>query len=338
MTALGHAVQVFEPAQNWSLSNLLEEAHGQESLQAFTQVYAEIALTTYPEDTSSTQWRDYLRQTDVVILHEWTTPQLAHVLLDVRAKLGFALLFHDTHHRASSSPEQIRRFGIERFNGVLAFGNVLRDLYRSQFGLENVWTLHEAADTSVFKPLTAAAPFDQDVVWIGNWGDEERSAEIREFLLQPAKRSKNHSFTIYGVRYPAEGLQALTESGIRYGGYLPNLSAPRIYANSRLTVHIPRRQYATTMVGIPTIRVFEALACGIPLVSAPWVDAEQLFRPDDITFVKTSDQMKTRMDQLLDNPALAKAQAARGLETILAHHTCDHRASELTAICHEVLR
>ena len=93
------------------------------------------------------------------------------VLLDVREKAGFKLLFHDTHHRASSSPEQIGLFGTDRFDGVIAFGEALRAIYRERFGLERVWTLHEAADTTVFKPHPGSAK-KQDVVWIGNWGDD----------------------------------------------------------------------------------------------------------------------------------------------------------------------
>ena len=64
----------------------------------------------------------------------------------------------------------------------------------------------------------------------------------------------------------------LQRSGIEYAGYLANLGAPEVYARSRLALHVPRRQYANGLSGVPTIRVFEVLACGIPLVCAPWAD------------------------------------------------------------------
>ena len=92
------------------------------------------------------------------------------------------------------------------------------------------------------------------------------------------------------------------------------------------------------MSGIPTIRVFEALACGIPLISAPWQDSQGLFRPGDITFVRSGEQMATQIGRLLSDSPRADAQAASGLETVLARHTCAHRALELTNICYEVLR
>ena len=89
------------------------------------------------------------------------------------------------------------------------------------------------------------------------------------------------------------------------------------------------------MKGIPTIRVFEALACGIPLISAPWQDTECLFREGDYLTVRTTDEMRRTMQYLLDDPELGQAQALRGLETVLARHTCRHRARELVSILEE---
>lgn len=339
MLAVGHDVLVFEPAREWSLRNLRMEAGGEASLQQFAAMYPELHIETYeaPDGGGIGFWRAALSDVDVVILHEWNPPALAHVLLAVRDGLGFKLLLHDTHHRASSSPEQIRLFGTDRFDGVIAFGEALRAIYRERFGLERVWTLHEAADTTVFKPLPGHAK-KQDVVWVGNWGDDERSREIREFLLAPARRMLERRFVIYGVRYPGEALAALNEAGVAYGGYVPNLEAPRTYAESRLTVHVPRQQYAQAMDGIPTIRVFEALACGIPLISAPWNDSEHLFRGGDFLVARSGDEMQEYMEHLLQEAGTAEAQAQRGLETVLARHTCRHRAEELSAICEEVLR
>jgi spore maturation protein CgeB len=69
---------------------------------------------------------------------------------------------------------------------------------------------------------------------------------------------------MHGVRYPEEALRALADHGARYRGWLPNARAPEVFARHLATVHVPRRFYVTMLPGIPTIRVFEALACGIP--------------------------------------------------------------------------
>ena len=75
-------------------------------------------------------------------------------------------------------------------------------------------------------------------------------------------------------------LRELADAGIEYGGWLPNYRAPEVFSRYRVTVHIPRRPYVDALRGIPTIRPFEALACGIPLISAPWHDSEKLFRTE----------------------------------------------------------
>ena len=335
---LGHQVTVLEPQHEWSLENLQTEPRSTRSLADFARIYPDLNLQTY---TPQQNLKPNLADMDIVILHEWNPPALAQTLLALRDQLGFKLLFHDTHHRASSTPEQIALFGLARFDGVLAFGEALRTLYRERFAIHKVWTLHEAADTTVFHPHAAMNEEQHpssDAVWIGNWGEGERTAEITDFYLKPAAAlAVEATFTIYGVRYPQQGLEALQQARVRYGGYLPNLDAPGVYAASRLTIHIPRQQYSGAMTGIPTIRVFEALACGIPLLSAPWQDTEQLFRPGDFQFVANTAEATEAMHHLLAHPAAAQLQAARGLETILARHTCLHRAQELTAICKEVL-
>jgi spore maturation protein CgeB len=335
---LGHDAVIFEPAESWSIENLKSESKGAHSLQQFSDTYPDLSICTYdPSDIATLEcWRDLLHKIEVVIVHEWNSPTVVQALLQLRDKMPFRLIFHDTHHRASSSPEQLQLLGIDRFDAVLAFGEALATIYREQFNIQQVWTLHEAADTTVFKPLPQLRK-ENDIVWIGNWGDGERSAEIKQFLLFPARELNDRRFTVFGVRYPHDGLIALRDAGVHYGGYLTNLCAPTAYAAARLTVHIPRQQYATAMKGIPTIRVFEALACGIPLISAPWQDSERLFREGDFLTVRNAAEMRRAMEYLLSDPEAAKAQALRGLETVLTHHTCRHRAQQLSTILEESL-
>ena len=337
LAAEGHCVRVLEADRDWSIDNLLNDPLGPDSLGQFKHTYPDLDVQTYGPDDPESTWEHRLADAQIVIMHEWNPPDLADRLLRAREQYGYKLLFHDTHHRASSSPQQMGLFGLKRFDGIIAFGDALRKIYQERFGMEHVWVLHEAADVTVFKPFTGTTK-TLDAVWIGNWGEGERSDEIRQFFLTPARAlAERTRFRIYGVRYPQDGLQALAEAGVEYGGYLPNLDAPATYAAAQLTVHIPRQQYSSAMTGIPTIRVFEALACGIPLISAPWHDTEHLFREGDFRSVSNAAEMETAMRDLLSNQALAAEQVRRGLETVLARHTCGHRAQELIAICEELL-
>jgi spore maturation protein CgeB len=188
----------------------------------------------------------------------------------------------------------------------------------------------------VFHPLPNIAR-TLDLVWIGNWGDDERTAELHEFLIQPVKDLKLHA-EVYGVRYPDEAIAALEDAGIRYGGWLPNYKVPEVFAASRLTLHIPRRPYVRELPGIPTIRPFEALACGIPLICSPWDDAEHLFSPGrDFLVAHDGEEMKELIKRVLSEPSVAKELSDHGLATIRQRHTCAHRVDELLKIYKELI-
>ena len=122
----------------------------------------------------------------------------------------------------------------------------------------------------------------------------------------------------------------LRDAGIEYGGWLPNYRAPEVFAQYRVTVHVPRRPYVEALPGIPTIRPFEALACGIPLVSSPWNDVENLFTPgEDFLVARNGQEMRKHLRALLADKQMARELAERGLRTIRARHTCAHRVDEL---------
>ncbi|MBV8808800.1 MAG: glycosyltransferase family 1 protein [Acidobacteriaceae bacterium] len=88
-----------------------------------------------------------------------------------------------------------------------------------------------------------------------------------------------------------------------------------------------------SLPGIPTIRPFEALSCGIPLVSAPWEDVEGLFRTcEDMLIARNGIEMRSMIAEVCNDPALASSLAKNGLETIARRHTCAHRVDELLAI------
>ena len=138
---------------------------------------------------------------------------------------------------------------------------------------------------------------------------------------------------IFGVRYPGEALDLIGKAGARYRGFLPNARAPEVFAGHIATVHVPRRFYVTSLPGIPTIRVFEALACGIPLVSSPWEDREHLFRPGrDYLVANDGAEMTGHLRSLAHDPDLRQELAANGLATIRARHTCADRVKELLSI------
>jgi spore maturation protein CgeB len=333
LQALGHRVEVLEPAECWSRDNLIAEA-GETALAANAARFPTLRPQRYASLPDALDRLDALVP-DLVVVHEWNSPGVV-TAIGARRKHGgrFVLLFHDTHHRALSDPEALSRFDLSGYDGVVAFGACIARLYDKRGWGRRAWTWHEAADTRVFQPMPELRR-DGDLVWIGNWGDGERSAELCEFLLEPASQLGLRT-TIYGVRYPAGALAELRRRGIDYRGWLPNHLAPEVFARHRATVHVPRRPYVAALPGIPTIRVFEALACGIPLVSAPWSDEEGLFPPDTYLLARDGDQARRHLAAVCADDGLAEQMTASGLAAIRARHTCDHRAQELLDICAQI--
>jgi spore maturation protein CgeB len=328
LVARGHDVRVLEQENAWSLANLLKD-HGPGGLARFHEHYPELSSRTYsrPEEGAA-----HAFGADLVIVHEWNDPELIAAVGRVRKRGGrFTLLFHDTHHRAVSAPEEMHAYDLDAYDGVLAFGATLARVYERWGWRDRVFTWHEAADVRRFRPPVNEGT-REGLVWIGNWGDGERSGELVDFLLKPA-RDAELPLDTFGVRYPQEAKRTLAQYGARYHGWLANAAAPDVFARHLATVHVPRRFYTKVLPGIPTIRVFEALACGIPLVSAPWDDCEHLFRVgQDFLIERDGAEMARALNDLKNDAGLRSDLARSGLETIRARHTCAHRTEELLNI------
>ena len=157
------------------------------------------------------------------------------------------------------------------------------------------------------------------------------SCFCRSASLRLKARSPWRALSRRGARPPSLWLER------EYAGWLPNFEAPEAFARFSVTVHVPRRPYVEMLRGIPTIRPFEAMACGIPLVCSPWDDAEGLFRPgNDYLIAHNGAEMTQHLRDVLDDLDLSAALARSGHETIQARHTCAHRVDELLDICRDL--
>jgi spore maturation protein CgeB len=333
LIARGHTVRVFEPRDGWSRRNLTEQ-YGTKPLEEFRRIFPELTSTLYDLDTLDVDRA--LDGAQLVLVHEWNDPRLVRRIGLARARSSsFRLLFHDTHHRSATKPREMARYDLRHYDGVLAYGDVLRRIYLDRGWAQRAWTWHEAADIRLFRPLLGRERAG-DLAWIGNWGDGERTAELEQFLLEPA-RALGLSGSVFGVRYPGDARKAMARAGLPYRGWVANHRVPEIFARHAVTVHIPRRPYVEALPGIPTIRPFEALACAIPLVCSPWEDVEGLFTPgEDFLVAADGKEMRVLIERVLNDRDLARHLAQRGRRTILERHTCGHRVDELLAIAGEL--
>lgn len=333
LTARGHHVVVYEPRDGWSMENL-EATAGRDAEARFAARFPEITYVRY--NPQLLQLDEVLSDADVVVVHEWNDHDLVKAVgQHHRENPGYSLLFHDTHHRSVTDPAAMAAYDLTEYDGVLAFGEVVREIYLDRDWTQRAWTFHEAADVSLFYPKPDRQP-RRDVLWIGNWGDEERSAELHQYVFDSV-RELGLSGSAFGVRYPADALEAVAAAGIEYGGWLANAEVPAMAWAHRMMVHVPRRPYVEALPGIPTIRPFEALACGVPLVSSYWEDSEGLFTPGkDFLMARTPAEMRRHMALIINDEAAAREIADHGLRTLCDRHTCGHRAEQFLQIVSEL--
>ncbi len=210
------------------------------------------------------------------------------------------------------------------YDGVLAASDAIRDSYLRAGWSRTSWTWHEAADTTLFHPLSRTRCAG-DLVWIGDWAELQPVSGLFEFLLDPAADLKL-KVSLYGAEYPEAVQAVLRERDVECAGPLATEHIPGVLAAFRAIVHIPPLTH-------PATRVIEALACGIPLVSAPWDDADHLFRPPhDYLVANTGEEMREQLRLVMEDARLCADLSLHGLQTILSRHTCAHRVDELISI------
>jgi spore maturation protein CgeB len=267
----------------------------------------------------------------VVVVHEGSSRDLVRRIGDHHARRrDYRLYFHDAHQREVINPRK-DACDLFHYDAVLTSGNKLRDLYLNNGWAGEAVTWRPAVDTAVFRPLDRGKK-EGDLVLIDNWAGNERIDQLREFFIEPVK-ALGLKARVYGSGYPGAAVDELRAAGIQHGGALPDYKVPEVFARYTATIYLPHLSHAAAQEAIPTIRPFEALACGIPLISAPWRDFEHLFRPGrDFLFAFDGLEMTSQLKILLARPDLRAALVCDGLETIQTRHTCAHRAGELLSI------
>ena len=183
-------------------------------------------------------------------------------------ELGVTALFHDTHYRVVLDDELPR----PAWPRAVRPHPGLQSVRRRPLSRARLCQRDGAARGGRYQRLqTLGVPQTTDVVFVGNYGDGDRSEELEDYVFGPRAQLPGLRYAIYGVRYP-ERVVARLNDGLEYSyrGWLANVDVPGVYSAARTVLHVPRRQYVELLPGTPTIRVFEALACGACLISLPW--------------------------------------------------------------------
>src|SRR5919112_2903458 len=213
--------------------------------------------------------------------------------------------------------------GLRDFDIVLSFtgGRALMDLH-SRLGAKRAVALYGSVHPDVHRPVAARESYRADLSYIGTYA-EDRQATLNALFLEPARRLPKRRFLIAGAQYPPAF------------AWLPNLffvrhiappDHPALYSSSRLTLNVTRR--AMAQAGhCPSGRLFEAAACGTPIVTDCWEGLAHFFEPGAEVLVARSTEDAVAAIALPREELARIARRAR--ERTLDEHTAMHRAVEL---------
>ncbi|MGH9769150.1 MAG: hypothetical protein ACREAB_17115, partial [Blastocatellia bacterium] len=209
-----HDVKVYEPRDAWSLKNLIAE-RGEGAIREVSEAYPALKSIRYRPDRLDLD--EALDGADLVIVHAWNDHELVRRVGEHRARArNYRLLFHDTHHRSVADANGAAAYDLSNYDGVLAFGAALRDLYLSRGWAERAWAWREAADIRMFYPRTMSVDGE-------GWGVIERENRTKEALGE----NSPHQPKTPAPEYPAP----------------PALSAANAWGRTRLACGLAERTH-----------------------------------------------------------------------------------------------
>jgi spore maturation protein CgeB len=213
--------------------------------------------------------------------------------------------------------------GLGAYDLVLSYtgGPALRAL-GEQLGARRTAPLYGSVDPAVHAPSPRPVNDIFDLSYLGTYA-ADRQAALADLLIEPARRAPHRNFLIGGAQYPVEFPWT---GNIFFRRHVAPPDHPQFYAAARLTLNVTREAMARDG-WCPSGRLFEAAACGVPILSDAWPGLESFFLPgDEILVARNGGDTLAALD--LDDAAL-HAVARRARERVLELHTADHRAREL---------
>jgi spore maturation protein CgeB len=220
--------------------------------------------------------------------------------------------------------------GLRDFDIVLSFtgGRALLDL-QSRLGAKRAVALYGSVDPAVHRPVTARQSYRADLSYIGTYADD-RQAMLNALFLEPARRLPERRFLIAGAQYPPAFAWLQNLFFVRH---IAPPDHPALYSSSRLTLNVTRRAMAQSGY-CPSGRLFEAAACGTPVVTDCWDGLESFFQPGEEILVAT--QTADVMAALELSDAQLARIAGRARQRAMEEHCAARRARQLEAILDSV--
>jgi spore maturation protein CgeB len=214
--------------------------------------------------------------------------------------------------------------GLADFDLVLSYtGGLALEELRHYLGARRVAPLYGQVDPAVHRPVPAVAHYVADLSYLGTYA-EDRNDALKRLFVEPAGRLPERRFVLGGSMYDGA---FPWQPNIYFVRHLPPTEHAAFYCSSRLTLSVTRQAMAE-MGFCPSGRLFEAAACGVPVLSDTWEGLDRFFEPGrEILLAHTTEDALAA----LERPDLDRVgRAAR--ERVLSCHTSDIRALELEQI------
>lgn len=213
--------------------------------------------------------------------------------------------------------------GLSGFDLVLSYtgGDALGEL-RTKLHARCVAPLYGWVDPAIHHPAPPVEEFRADLSYLGTYAADRQPA-LEELLMKPARALPEHSFIVAGAMFPP--LSDKTENVSQLDHIAPDRH-PAFFSSSRLTLNITRASMAA-MGFCPSGRIFEASACGTPVLSDWWNGLDAFFTPGEEILVARS--ITDSCHAVLQDPGLVNRVGARARQRTLDCHTADIRARQL---------
>jgi spore maturation protein CgeB len=275
---------------------------------------------------------------DVAIVTSYCPDGVAVTEL-VRASNARAKVFYDLDTpvtleclQAGQALNYIGPGGLAGFDLVLSYtgGRALEEL-QAKLGARRVATLYGSVDPDVHRRASPEERFRSDLSCLGTYA-EDRQTTLEALLIEPARQLPSRRFLIAGAQYPTAFPWA---PNIFFVQHLEPAQHPAFFSSSRLTLNVTRRAMKE-MGYCPSGRLFEAAACGAPLLSDYWEGLDLFFEPGaEIIVARDS----TEATAAIDLPYAALQDIARrARERVLDEHTATHRARKLETLLETTAR
>ncbi|HVM09810.1 MAG TPA: glycosyltransferase [Acidimicrobiales bacterium] len=322
LVARGHDVLFLERDKPWYASNrdLPNPPWGR------TELYDSV-------DDLQDRFAGEISSADLVIVGSYV-PDGVEVARWVTSATGGSVAFYDIDTPVTVAAaergecEYLTPDVIPLFDTYLSFtGGPTLDRLEQQYGARRALAFHCLVDADAYRPRDVAITWD--LGYLGTYSDD-RQPTVERLLIEPARRRPDLRFVVAGPQYP-DSID--WPDNVERIDHLPPSEHPAFYAAQRFTLNVTRADMIAAGWS-PSVRLFEAAACGVPVISDRWEGIETFFDPrSEMVLADTADDVVAALDGIDDERRRAMGAAARA--RVLDRDTAEHRAATLEELVGE---